>query len=77
MSAPGRKRRGVETVGVYANLRVTAKQQLDAMAQATGARKNLLLEEIIAHVELDEHGVPTWWDRPLTNDQQEELGLTG
>lgn len=72
-----RKRRGVETKPFYADIRPELKDKFDALAESTGVRKNVLFEEIIAHVEVDEHGVPTWWDRPLTSDQQEELRLTG
>lgn len=72
-----RKRRGVETKPFYADIRPEHKDKFDALAEATGVRKNVLFEEIIAHVEVDEHGIPTWWERPLTSDQQEELRLTG
>lgn len=70
-------RRGVETKPFYADVRSEHKAKFDQMAQATGVRKNVLWEEILAHVEVDDRGVPTWWERPLTSDHQGELRLTG
>lgn len=70
-----RKRRGVDTKAFYVDIRAEHKDKFDAIADATGVRKNILFEEILAHIDLDEDNVPTWWDRPLTSDQQGELRL--
>lgn len=67
------KRRGVTTVPLYADVAPQAKEVIDVIAAATGARKNVVIERIMASVELDEQGVPVWWP----SDQQEELPLTG
>ncbi|WP_460467432.1 hypothetical protein [Calidifontibacter terrae] len=67
------KRRGVETVPLYADITPEAKSVIDAIAGATGARKNFVIEQIMAHIDVDDAGVPTWW--PV--QQQEQLPMTG
>lgn len=74
MTTARAKRRGVTTVPLYSNVTPEAKQVVDTIASATGSRKNVVLERIMAHVEseTDERGIPTWW-----SDSVEELPLTG
>lgn len=67
------KRRGVDTVPLYSDVTTATKQVLDAIAAATGARKNVVIEQIVAHIALDERGVPVWWDQPLPSDQELDL----
>ncbi|WP_334139411.1 hypothetical protein [Corynebacterium variabile] len=68
------KRRGVPTVPLYSEVTPAAKEVVDSIAAATGARKNVVLERIMAHVEseIDDRGVPHWWP-----EASEELPLTG
>lgn len=68
------KRRGVPTVPLYSEVTPATKEVVDSIAAATGARKNVVLERIMAHVEseIDDRGVPRWW-----SETSEELPLTG
>lgn len=70
------KRRGVSTVPLYSNVQADTKAAIDRIAEATGARKNVVIEQIVANVDLDEQGIPTWWPATIAEDQ-EELPLTG
>ena len=67
------KRRGVTTVPLYSDVTVETKEVIDAIAAATGCRKNIVIERIVEHLALDDHGVPTWW--PSAAPEQEELDL--
>ena len=69
------KRRGVQTVPLYSDITVETKEVIDAIAVATGCRKNVVIEAIVQHIERDERGVPTWWEGPIAGNQQEELDL--
>lgn len=69
------RRRGVQTTGIYRDVTLETKGRLEAIEEATGERKNYVLEQIIAHVELDESGIPVWW--PNNGHAQGELPLTG
>lgn len=66
-------RRAVETVPLYSDVTVATKEAIDAIASATGCRKNIVIEQIIEHIPLDARGVPTWW--PTSIPDQEELDL--
>lgn len=68
-------RRAVATVPLYSDVTAETKEAIDAIASATGCRKNVVIERIIEHIPLDENGVPTWW--PAATADQEELPLTG
>ncbi|MDN5797269.1 MAG: hypothetical protein L0H79_16150 [Intrasporangium sp.] len=73
--APRTKRRGVQTVPLYSDVTIETKRTIDVIAAATGCRKNVVIEEIIRHLELDDRGIPRWWDGPIHVGQQEELDL--
>lgn len=72
-SRSGTKRRGVETVPLYSNVTPETRARIDAIAESTGSRKNVVIEQIVAHVQIDDAGVPVWWP----TQQQEELPMTG
>lgn len=72
-TTPRSKRRGVETTPLFSHVTPETKQRIDAIAHATGTRKNVVIERIIEHLEVDSDGVPVWWPP----DEQEELPLTG
>lgn len=68
--------RGLVTVPLYAAVEPQVKEKFDALAEATGSPKNLLIEALIQHVELDERGLPVWWEpSPADNDDQGELDI--
>lgn len=58
---------------LYSDVTPQTRDAISAIAAATGARKNVVIEQIIANVEVDDRGVPVWW--PV--EQQEELPMTG
>lgn len=60
-SSRNSNRRAVETVPLYSDVKLSTKEAIDAIASATGCRKNVVIERIVEHISLDEHGVPTWW----------------
>lgn len=68
-------RRGVQTVPFYVDVVPETRDVVSRIADATGARKNVVVEEIVRHLDLDESGVPVWWQHPAAG--QEELPLTG
>lgn len=74
MSQARTKRRGVETVPLYSDVTPVTRQRIAEIAAATGVRKNVVIEQIVAHVEVDDSGVPVWWP---AEQQQEELPMTG
>lgn len=68
-------RRGVKTVPFYVDVVPETRDVITRIHEATGVRKNIIVEEIVRNLEVDETGVPVWWShRP---DGQEELPLTG
>jgi len=44
-----------------------------ALLEGTGTQMDKPLEQIVAHIALDERGVPVWWDQPLPSDQELDL----
>lgn len=70
-SAPPKRRpRGTAAgcVPLFVEVAPDAKAVLDRAAAATGAAKWAVLEEILRHVPVDEHGRPQWW--PIPHDQE-------
>ncbi|WP_223695376.1 hypothetical protein [Leifsonia poae] len=61
----------VKPVSVGWKIEQTSKDKMDAVAAAMGVSAAVLLEEMIDRLDLDEHGVPTWW----TPDNSEELPI--
>lgn len=59
----------------YVDVIPETRDAITRIHEATGVRKNVIVEEIVRNLELDESGIPVWWSsRP---DGQEELPLTG
>lgn len=56
---------------MYNEVDPEAKAKFDALAAATGSRKNRLIEAIIDHIETDEHGMPTWWE-PIPDEDEDQ-----
>lgn len=48
------------------------KNRLSVLAQRAGTSPSLMLEQIVDHLELNDEGLPTWWE-PLS--QNEELPI--
>lgn len=75
MATPMRRRKGeaASSVPLFVEVAPEAKAVLDRAAAATGAPKWAVLEAILRHTDLDDHGRPTWW--PASAPDQEELPL--
>lgn len=73
--AERKTRRGVKTVPFYVDVVPETRDVITRIHEATGVRKNIIVEEIVRNLEVDETGVPVWWTR--RPDGQEELPLTG
>lgn len=63
---------GAGRVPVFVEVAPEAKDRLDTIAGATGATKWAVVQALLEHVELDEHGRPVWWS---STSQQEVLDI--
>lgn len=44
-----------------------SKERFDAIAERAGVSSAVLFEHVVAHLELTDQGIPTWWT-PLSRD---------
>jgi len=71
-----RRRRGSlgPSADLFATVREPTKKRLDELADAAGVSLAVVLEELVAHTDLDSRGLPAWWSLPI--EQQEELDIS-
>lgn len=69
--APYRRPRGTLRDGAHLGYAIErdAKNRLDALADHAKVSSAVFLEQLIAHVELNERGLPVWWpEQPELED---------
>lgn len=76
MSNRKRRRRGTPVVQLNLTVNPDAKAKIDQIADTLGLSEGIIFDLIMEHIEVDEHGRPTFYDGPLPEDQdpdQEDL----
>lgn len=58
-------------VQLGARVQPERKKKTERIAAALGISVNAYLDALLEHEQLDEHGRPLWWDRPVPADQEE------
>jgi hypothetical protein len=80
MRQPGRARqRGTvgEVRGVYGRVCPKAADLAEVLAVRLEVSKAEFLERLLLHAgdSLDEHGIPTWWNKPLPSDDRMDFAV--
>lgn len=62
MAAARRPRGSMKSpVGLHWEVEAEAKARFDAMAARANVSAAVFFERLVAHVELNDSGLPTWW----------------
>ncbi len=69
--------RDTTTVTVFAHIDPEAKSRLDELSEQLNAPKWAVLEALLRHVELDDHGRPAWWREVMPETQEDLFQQTG
>ncbi|GAB7192807.1 hypothetical protein NUM3379_35160 [Kineococcus sp. NUM-3379] len=75
MTMKHRRPRGAAggAVPLFAHVAPEAKAVLDDAAEACGVHKWVVLEAILRHTPLDEHGRPVWWNELHKTTEEQPL----
>jgi len=60
-----------DAVQLGARVQPDRKQKATEVAAALGISVNAYIDALLEHEQLDAHGRPTWWNRPVPADQKE------